>query len=593
MRILRIRLRNYRGIEDREIALAPNGVTVIEGPNEIGKSCLAEAIGLIFEHLDSTKKEAVRLTQPAHRDVGPEVEIEVETGPYHFVYSKRFIKKSETTLELKKPVHANLTGREAHARVEQILDETMDWDLWKALSVVQGDAVKQVDLATATSLAKALDRAAGQEVAGEREATVFDVAEAEYGIYFSKTGGERKPLKEAREAVEKTEEDIRRLEREEADLDDLVTRSAHLVRDIDQLITQLAESRENAARRGEDMERAQAQTEQVESLDRVSRHAAEREKRADEDEKRRKDLVQKVTKAQADIRALLAGIEKNAPELREAKEADESARKELDDSKREKREAEELLELRRRDFDFNRDKLDLEMLGERRERTAKAQRRIREARLVIEDSRVTEKLLQRIRKTSLALDRAQAQLDAGSPRLSVTALGDVTVQIDGESRAFSRGELLERTVAERATLRVPDVIEVQVEAGTSLDELVTNGRSRKRRRRSRQSSAIWTSRRWAGRSMTSRTVCAPTTRVGRHSRPCQRTLTRPRPQSRKPRRSTTRSGRSTGPRGASTRSLRSATVSSKKRRRRPMSSLRWNPRIWRSSNRRSRPSAIT
>ena len=61
---------------------------------------------------------------PVHRDVGPEIELEAESGPYVFTYSKRFIKKPETKLTITKPKPENLTGRDAHDRAEAILKET-------------------------------------------------------------------------------------------------------------------------------------------------------------------------------------------------------------------------------------------------------------------------------------------------------------------------------------------------------------------------------------------------------------------------------------------------------------------------------------
>ena len=49
MKLLRIKLTNYRGIAEREIVFSETGVTVIEGPNEIGKSCISEAFDLVLE----------------------------------------------------------------------------------------------------------------------------------------------------------------------------------------------------------------------------------------------------------------------------------------------------------------------------------------------------------------------------------------------------------------------------------------------------------------------------------------------------------------------------------------------------------------
>ena len=49
MRILRLRLRNYRGIPEREISFRRTGVTIVEGPNETGKSSLAEALDAVAD----------------------------------------------------------------------------------------------------------------------------------------------------------------------------------------------------------------------------------------------------------------------------------------------------------------------------------------------------------------------------------------------------------------------------------------------------------------------------------------------------------------------------------------------------------------
>ena len=172
MRIHRIRLRNYRGVVDRVVEPAPTGVTVVEGPNEVGKSSLAEALDLILENLDDTKKQAVRCVQPADRDVGPEIEVDLEVGPYRFSLSKRFLKRPETLLRVAAPRPENHTGREAHERVQQILAEGLDTDLWEALRVLQDRGVDQARIAHATSLTQALDRAAGAEVAGERNVSL-------------------------------------------------------------------------------------------------------------------------------------------------------------------------------------------------------------------------------------------------------------------------------------------------------------------------------------------------------------------------------------------------------------------------------------
>jgi len=101
MRLLRLRLANYRGIDESEVRFGSNGITIVEGPNETGKTSLGEAIRLLFEYLDSSKHRSIDAIRPVHIDAGPEIELEAESGPYVFTYFKRFYKKPETTLKIR------------------------------------------------------------------------------------------------------------------------------------------------------------------------------------------------------------------------------------------------------------------------------------------------------------------------------------------------------------------------------------------------------------------------------------------------------------------------------------------------------------
>ena len=160
MRIHRIKLGNYRGVSQSEVTFPVQGVTIIEGDNEIGKTSLSEAIDLLLAERDDSSKQRVKAVKPAHRDVGAEVEIELSTGPYRFVYRKRWHKQRETVLDILEPRRSQLTGREAHDKVRAILDETLDEALWDAFRLKQGAQLEQAAFAGG-SLGRALDKAAG------------------------------------------------------------------------------------------------------------------------------------------------------------------------------------------------------------------------------------------------------------------------------------------------------------------------------------------------------------------------------------------------------------------------------------------------
>ena len=86
----------------REVVFA-DGVTLIEGPNEVGKSTIVEAVRNLFEVMHSSSATKIKAIQPVGEDVGSSVEAEVKTGEYHFIYSKTYNREKQTTLKVLAP----------------------------------------------------------------------------------------------------------------------------------------------------------------------------------------------------------------------------------------------------------------------------------------------------------------------------------------------------------------------------------------------------------------------------------------------------------------------------------------------------------
>ena len=110
MRIRRIRLTNYEGVVSSEVTFSPTGMTIILGPNEVGKSSLVRGFDLLLQFPHELRHARVQGAQPVHTDQGPEVEVEFTTGEYHLVYAKRWHKKPETTLTVLAPRRESLSG---------------------------------------------------------------------------------------------------------------------------------------------------------------------------------------------------------------------------------------------------------------------------------------------------------------------------------------------------------------------------------------------------------------------------------------------------------------------------------------------------
>ena len=130
MKYNRVLLRNFRGTDHAELELG-GGVNVVWGPNEVGKSSIREAIGLLRRYKDSSKAAAIKDVAPIGRDGAPFVELDLATGPYAVTYRKQWLRRPLTELEVTDGAGRlqHFTGDEAHERFERLLAETVDLNL--------------------------------------------------------------------------------------------------------------------------------------------------------------------------------------------------------------------------------------------------------------------------------------------------------------------------------------------------------------------------------------------------------------------------------------------------------------------------------
>ena len=190
MRIERISLRDFRGVDTLDVEFDPSGVTIVEGRNEIGKTSIADAFMLLLDSKDSSGSKPVKDVQPIGRDVGPFVEAELTVGPYRLVYRKQWLRDKKTELDIAGPQREQLVGEDAHNRMVEILESETDPALFRALRYQQGVAISQAAVAEAPSLAAALDAASGGTgtVGGGAQDALFDRVGQECLRYFTPGG---------------------------------------------------------------------------------------------------------------------------------------------------------------------------------------------------------------------------------------------------------------------------------------------------------------------------------------------------------------------------------------------------------------------
>lgn len=472
MRINRVRLKNFGGVVEAEVRFAPLGVTIVHGPNEAGKSTLMQGINVLFDHRDDSRKEDVRNTKPVNRDVGSEVEADIEIGPYNFTYFKRFHKERETQLTIHTPKAENLSGREAHDRVLQILTGSVDTALWQALRIAQGQHLDMPELHNQPALAQALDRAAGQAKSGEKEEALFEATHAEFLQYFTETGREKEdPMGQARTRAADVGANALGLQTQLKEIEDDIIRFAILQKSVAthrRSLTALEEAQKKAQADWDDVSKLAADVDRAGSAHQLTAQAAQTAKAAVQ---HRAELISRVEKSGATVQNAAALLTTSSGALTDATEKLNSTRATRDaaQSTAGQRDAEEAV--RQADLKFREGEFALVLLEERLAHVREADTEAATASAVVAATKITEKLRTGVRDAELALKTAHGVLNVASPQLTITALKAVSVAINGVPQAFVAGEARVVPVSEAVSATVADMAEFRVAPGTSAEAL--------------------------------------------------------------------------------------------------------------------------
>ncbi len=242
MRLVRLEVWNWRGLDHATIAdLAPD-LNLIVGPNESGKSRLFEALRFaLFERYKGESEEKKRLRTWGGSE-SPTVEVDFEEGGRAWKVHKRFLKGASARLV---GPGTNLSDDDAEDRLRQLwgtreikgrkeIDQFLG--LWPLLWVQQGRAgvVPHADLnaETRSRLSDALSVQIQDVAAGRVGQRILERAEAERARYWTLIGKERGELAAARErriaAVAVLEEKTARRTQAHAAADDLAATTARI-----------------------------------------------------------------------------------------------------------------------------------------------------------------------------------------------------------------------------------------------------------------------------------------------------------------------------------------------------------------------------
>ena len=465
MRLHSIRLIDYRAITDATVDFS-SGVTIVEGPNEVGKSSIHQAITQLREDKDSSRKASVKDTQPVGSDVGPQVSLHLSTGDFEVRYSKRWIKQPFTELSILKPVPEQLSGNEAHERFLAILDETVDVDLLDALDVAQGRSLDQASLAEIKALHGALGDA-GEDLADHD--AFLDRVESEYLRFFTAKGKETGELRRLTEELPAADEQYRELKARSADMEALVDRHARATDRLKNVRTQL----ESAATERENAEKAvHAVSGLKTALDRALERAgaAQRERqRAKETRDRRRALITETTTAEKAVKAADEALEKVTAAQQEKDSSLDEAQKGLEARQAELVSAQEEAKAASADLARARARKEVDALRKRLVDIREQERRAAEAKATIGSISVTAKDVDKLGGLFTELRIAQNAKTAAAAQIIARRLGDTAVSIDGVDVPKDSAE--EFAVTTDLQIHIDSVVDITVRPGQSPAEL--------------------------------------------------------------------------------------------------------------------------
>lgn len=466
MKLHRLVLTNYRGITHREIEFPDHGVVVVSGANEIGKSSMIEALDLLLEAKDRSGKKEVKQVKPTHADVGAEVAAEISTGPYRFMYRKRFHRRAETQLTVLAPVREQLSGDEAHERVLAMLAETVDTSLWQAQRVLQAGSTAPVDLSGSDALARALDVAAGEAVAlSGDEPLLIERIDAEYLRYFTATGRPTGEWAAVTKRLAAAEEQVAQCAAAVAEVDDAVRRHAQLSVEATDAAAQREEARAGlaAARKAADAVAALVQRlKEAEVVAEAARVAQAASAAALTERRRLRAELDERAATIAELQSALAVADNETTTARDVHEAAEEA---AEQALVAVQEHESRVETARTTLTRMTERDEADRLATRLSKIDTAVRDLDQVTRELAEIALDDACMRAIEAAAVAVERAAGQAELASARIELVAAADRDVRVDQAQVPLAAGQPWSVNTTADTEIDVPGVLTVRVVPG--------------------------------------------------------------------------------------------------------------------------------
>jgi energy-coupling factor transporter ATP-binding protein EcfA2 len=183
---------NVRGISSRvTMELSPTGLNLVNAPNEMGKTTMAQVLDFLFQHKSSANSQEIKDLKPYGKDVGPLMGAVIEVDGQTYKIEKQWLKDKKTEVELLAPEKKALSGNAADKLIDEIFTEYLDETIWKMIQVAQANFSELLDNEYDDDRRAALSDYLAQAVAdaeGFDDSNVVEKVEAQYLDWWTPKG---------------------------------------------------------------------------------------------------------------------------------------------------------------------------------------------------------------------------------------------------------------------------------------------------------------------------------------------------------------------------------------------------------------------
>ncbi len=427
MQLRRIEIRNFRKLDHAVIDDLGDGLSVVVGDNEAGKSTVLAALrAVLFERHSSTGKHIERML-PFRQIVRPEVKIDFDLQGSRFTLRKAFHQRPEAELVVG---GERLAGDAVEERLADLFRFTPPGrgeskreehqGLYGLLWVDQGHAHGSLGVGGGReTLASAFENEIGQLVGGERGRALLAAAAERREIFWGRNDKPRGAYRQAAVELDKLEARRREVAESLRDLDDKV---ALLASKQEALARHEADDR--PAKAAETVRVRRAAVDHLAGLERIrdevtSRrdHAAQDCLLATERRQRRREMIAKVDAAEADVDRRLGEAREARRILAHWQGLAETDRKRHDESRRARLDAETALRLGQEALARRRRSEALVSLERRLGRAEAHASARREIRASVAGIGIDAKRIVSLEALQRAADQDRAKLDAASVQI--------------------------------------------------------------------------------------------------------------------------------------------------------------------------------